>query len=380
MRIKFIGRGTYYQQIARALGTHTIAESHIAVNWGLQGDGLRDYRHRYPSITRKPMLNERQFGNKYQCVEAARAADVPVPESFATTPEHINTKAWIRKPYYSLGGRDIHRYTENDRLPNTHYLQEDLSERRRYEVRVHAMAWVPPEQWIMQKRVHEDGESQLTWNHHTGGRFITIENTNDPLFVRIRESVITLMRTLNYQFGAVDFIVCNAGERGRPLPHYFIEWNLAPGWTLDHVRDYYISSFRQLSRMELDDVTMMIEGGMLNGAPALTVETQEAQAPRRVVQQDDTPNFTEITERFAQALEPEIQAQPEPEPRRVEVVSSRVIPEQPTVEDDAARYAAMMADMADNMNFCPQCGRGVNTDIFGAMPRFCPGCGQQVRA
>jgi hypothetical protein len=351
------------------------------------------------------MLNENQFGNKYQCVEAARAADVPVPESFAATPEHVDTKAWIRKPYYSIGGRDIHRYTGQDSLPNTHYIQEDLSGIRRYEVRVHAMAWIPPEQWVMQKRVHEDGESQLTWNHHTGGRFITIENTSDPLFVRIRESVIALMRALNYQFGAVDFIVCNAGERGRPLPHYFIEWNLAPGWTLDHIRDYYISSFRALASLEMDDVTMMLEGGMLHNAQPIEVSSED-ERPRGEVQPTDDDRETEIVvrdiseaesdfdtseldlaaeladieRRIARNVTPEPDA-PQRESRRVEFVSSQVVPERaPDVEDDSARYAAMMSDMADNMNFCPQCGRTVNTDIFGAMPRFCPGCGQQVRA
>jgi hypothetical protein len=353
---------------------------------------------------RKPTLNLNQFGNKFDCVVAARDAGVPTPDSIPVTRDTVLqgragiTGNWITKPYYSLGGRDINRWTQGTDVPSTHYLQQDLSSTRRYEVRVHAMAWVRPENWIMQKRVHEDGENQLTWNHHTGGRFETINDTSDPLFVRIRESAQTLMGVLGYQFGAVDFIVCNAGERGRPLPHYFIEWNLSPGWTLDHIRDYYINSFRALTQLDMDTVTEMLEGGMLS-AP---VEASEAQAPRGEVQRNrpediEIPTLDEIPEQS----EPEPHAAQESiedlrefnlqenieELRRlmdrasieqpVEVVSSN-IPE-PEV-DDSARYAAALGDMSDSMNFCPQCGRSVNTDIFGAMPRFCPGCGSQVRA
>jgi hypothetical protein len=301
---------------------------------------------------------------------------------------------WIIKPYYSLGGRDIRRYERGSNVPATHYLQKDLSSTRRYEVRVHAMAWVPPEQWIIQKRVHEDGETQLTWNHHTGGTFITVNDTTDPLFVRIKETTAALMRTLGYQFGAADFIVCNAGERGRPLPHYFIEWNLAPGWTLDHIRDYYISAFRALSRMDIDDVTMMLEGGPLNGAPELVITaTQDAppQPEERLDLEIEAANHTDRRASIRQQVNTTnetarvVRRAPQVE-TPVEVITQNIpVQEEPgSVREvdgnDDARYAAMMADMADSMNFCPQCGRPVNTDIFGAMPRFCPGCGSQVRA
>jgi hypothetical protein len=385
MRLKFIGRGTYYRQIVRALGENRIAQSHTVVNWGLQGDNLRDYEARYPAIRRKPTLNERQFGNKYDCVEAARANGLPVPESI-THPYGSMRGDWIIKPYYSLGGRDIRRYERGSAVPNTHYLQKDLSSTRRYEVRVHAMAWVPPEQWIIQKRVHEDGETQLTWNHHTGGTFITVNDTTDPLFVRIKETTAALMRTLGYQFGAADFIVCNAGERGRPLPHYFIEWNLAPGWTLDHIRDYYISAFRALSRMDTDDVTMMLEGGLLNGAPELQITTtQDAppqQAERPLTPEEREPNAGDRRASIRQQVNTTnetarvVRRAPQVE-TPVEVVASRVVE-----QDDSARYAAAMADMADaqaELNFCPECGRSITSGMFST-PKFCTSCGQRVRA
>jgi hypothetical protein len=407
MRVKFIGRGTYFREIERALGRIQINQAHIAVNFGLQGDNLRDYRRRYPAIDRKPMLNRRIFGNKYECVRAAQAAGVAVPES--TNARTVSGEGWITKPFYSLGGRDISRW-DGGAIRDTHYFQKEITNRR-YEIRVHAMAWVDPNQWVMQKRVHDDGDTQLTWNHHTGGRFITIENATDGLHNRIRASVITLMRTFGYQFGAVDFIVTNAAHRGDPLPHYFIEWNLAPGWTLDRIRDYYVSSFRALSRMNIDQVHQMLESGQLDNASTVEiVTTTPSEEPRwfrelegdgvestigvhqgeeeRLVEEPDSPTpprdsrgrFTHVEGPVSVITQSAVQNAMRP--RRAEtnapVIQGRVVREADS--DDAADYEAHMREMAVEMNFCPGCGRPVNADIFGMTPRFCTGCGQQVRA
>jgi hypothetical protein len=393
MRIKFIGRGTYYRQITEAIGNYRISSSHIAVNFGLQGDNLRDYRRRFPAIDRLPMLNSQLFGNKYECVTAASTAGVPVPRSWRRGDVVPADVPIIRKPYYSLGGRDIERHSlANDTLPDTHYLQEEITNRR-YEVRVHAMAWVNPNQWVMQKRIHPEGDEQLTWNHHTGGTFVTIEDTTNPLFERIRQSVITLTRTLGYQFGAVDFIVTSAGERGRPLPHYFIEWNLAPGWTLDRIRNYYISSFRALSDMTMDQVHQMLESGVVDGAPSITVteeppDTQmgsfmnegEMSAPILPTEREPITLSNDVfTPEQIAAMRAQQEADTAAQVLEDSISVARVSMGQPS-RDDTADYEAHMQEMAEEVNFCHNCGRPISADIFGAVPRFCRGCGTQVRA
>ena len=41
MRLKWIGRGTFYTQIARAIGNqHRISNADGVINWGLQGRRL----------------------------------------------------------------------------------------------------------------------------------------------------------------------------------------------------------------------------------------------------------------------------------------------------------------------------------------------------
>ena len=378
LRIKFIGRGTYLNDIAQTVGSHRISNAHIAVNYGSQGDRLRDYRRRYPNIDRLPMLNERQFGNKYQCVAAAQRAGVPIPASASTVnemPNDMRNQPMIIKPYYSLGGRDIHRY-EGQTVPDTHYIQEDLSSRRRYEIRVHVFAWMSPESWIFQKRVHDDGEDQLTWNHHTGGRFITINDPSDALFQRVRESCQRLMSTLGYQFGAVDFIICNSGERGAPLPHYFIEWNLAPGFTLDTIRDYYIAAFNALKTLTMDDVMSMLEQGQVSN---LTPPAQPEE-PEELDEDLDEPDETIEDFNSRRAREVELAWQEMERQRLASRLMTMAQERQPEPQDEQADFESHMREMRDEMNFCPACGRPVNADIFGFIPRFCTGCGQRVRS
>ncbi len=381
LRLKFIGRGTYLNDIARLVGSNRISDAHLAINYGYQGDRLRDYRRRYPNIDRLPMINREQFGNKYQCVIAARDAGVPIPVSAHAgnlSEVDMDARTWIIKPYYSLGGRDIHRYDGHSPVPATHYLQEDLSARRRYEIRVHVFAWMSPESWIFQKRVHDEGEDQLTWNRHTGGRFITINDPSDALFQRVRESCQRLMSVLGYQFGAVDFIICNSGERGVPLPHYFLEWNLAPGFTLDAIRDYYVAAFNALKTLTMDDVMSMLEQGELQ-TPAVNepeeLPHQELESfPHEPENSESDETIEEFNARRAQEVELAWQ--------ELERLRRRQDTMPPEVEEEREQsdYEAHMQEMRDEMNFCPACGRPVNADIFGFIPRFCTGCGQRVRS
>lgn len=47
--------------------------------------------------------------------------------------------------------------------------------------------------------------------------------------------------------------------------------------------------------------------------------------------------------------------------------------------EEAIRYAEIQQEAEMEMNFCPECGRPVNRDIFGGLPKFCTSCGRKVR-
>lgn len=344
MRIKFFGRGTFYSQVRDRIGQNNrISECQGAVNWGLQGTRLTEYESRHPAILRMPILNHRQYGNKYDCVVAARENGLAAPASYRAGGNQPITMGgeWIIKPYYSLGGRGIEVYT-GQQIPHGFYLQERIMNRR-YEVRVHAWNWIDPASWVFQKRVHPDGEDQLTWNHHTGGSFITINEPTDPLHDRLRADVARLMAVFGYQFGACDFIICNAGERGARLPHYFLEWNLSPGWTLDNTRAAYIEAFRELTLLEPADFTALsLNEGMERGTMGHYQDREE--------------------------IDPLIGATEQYHRERVEPAPQPVEPaHQP------------QASQALISQFCHNCGQGVPETWLGSRVIFCLMCGTRVR-
>jgi hypothetical protein len=409
LKVKVFGRhgSDYMKAIKGWLGNHKIAECNIAFNYGLQGQKLKDYHAKYPQLQRLPIFNHEHIGNKYAHVQVARTAGVPVPITchkpeeypYAERPDGFR---WIAKPYYSLGGRDIDYHDEGNEVPNTHYVQQKI-DNRRYEMRVHAWAWVDPKHWIFQKRVHEDGENVLCWNAHNGGKFITVENPDEPLFERLREDTKKLMKAFGYQFGAADFIVQNPGKKGKLLKHYFMEWNLAPGWTLDRTEKVYKENFEALQGLNREQVDLLMEGiypwdgaweerpeePMLDLPPEeqVVVEIEEPQDWRRFrmpePQRVPAPHIQHEMERIRE-LEMEL-AHLQREQEEADILRQRNKEVERFLEiedeaDDADRYAEVMEEAQMEMNFCPQCGRPVNRDIFGGLPRFCTSCGRKVRA
>ncbi|MHA2063934.1 MAG: hypothetical protein ACXABY_06070 [Candidatus Thorarchaeota archaeon] len=416
----------------------------MAFNYGLQGKKLHDYHAKYPQLQRLPIFNHEQVGNKYDHVKMAQKAGIMVPITCREPAEYpIAERAdgfrWIKKPYYSLGGRDIDFHDENYALPHSHYVQQFI-DNRRYEMRVHAWAWIDPSNWIFQKRVHEDGENQLAWNHHNGGKFITIDNPTDPLHNRLREAVKKLMKKFGYQFGAADFIIQNPGKKGQKLVNYFIEWNLAPGWTLARIEKMYKDCFEVLQTLTKEHVDLLMEG-IFPWEPAFDRPVDEfVDEPARfvAVQQEeqavpvqrflfdeepedgveDIPGHDEVEEMmqnrwFTEAM---IQLQLDKENlfvdgiakivqehanyleehdrqrkdllkraenlrlEREEAEEERAYDELLAIpNDDDARYAEAMNEAQAEMNFCPECGHPVNRDIFGGLPKFCTSCGRKVR-
>jgi hypothetical protein len=272
MKIAVIGRAgsVYRKQIKNWLGSTPVSQAQGAFNYGLQGQKLREFMgaRNNRRLRNLPILNHEQLGNKYECIKGAQDAGVMTPASWQYRDRAaIDVDKLIIKPYYSLGGRNISRIGNLEAITpeeqRTHYIQEEITNRR-YELRCVAMSWIDPKDWLFQKRVHENGDEELAWNHHNGGKFITVEDPSEPLFDRVRKDVKTLMKAFNYQFGAVDFIVQNPGRRGEPLRHYFIEWNLAPGWTLERTAEWYEKNFKKLCDFTQEEYQALSDGMLLS--------------------------------------------------------------------------------------------------------------------
>lgn len=384
-KVKIFGRmgSNYMKKIRDWMGNHRIAECHLAFNYGLQGKRLDNYMRAYPQIKRLPIFNLQQCGNKYDHIKLAEEIGVPVPITERKPKERNDwfNFTWIKKPYYSLGGRDIEQWDGEEQIADTHYVQQ-LVDNRRYEVRVHAWAWIDPSKWIFQKRVHEEGNAVLAWNHHNGGKFITIDEPNDPLHDRIRDSVKKLMKKFGYQFGAVDFIIQNPGERGAKLKHYFIEWNLAPGWTLDKIEAIYKTHFESMEALDKDAIDMLLEG--IFPWEAAWNEAEENHGGLFAEEYILRPevNAEDVAVQFnAGRIEELVAAQHAVREAEIDAAYEQRLQEilEENEDADEVRYAEVQREAELEMNFCPECGGPVNRDIFGGLPKFCTRCGRKVR-
>ena len=273
LKIGWIGRGTFYKLIHNHLKREgvdsynlmEIAQNRsvdVLVNYGLHGEKLREWtqadRCNANFYTNGLVLNKNLYGNKLVCCMAVEATDVPVPTTITAGEVRslgrdqlagLVADHYIVKPLWSFGGRGIAPYG-GQRITDNQYLQRRIVDRR-YELRVHAMAWLPKEKWLVAKKTHPLGEEQLTWNFHTGGSFASIEQneSNTGVFKRAKEYAEKAMKALHYDFCSVDFIVANAS--GGPLPVYFLEANLATGFTTDRTGEFYMEAFKKLSSMTL---------------------------------------------------------------------------------------------------------------------------------
>ena len=239
------GRGSFYKKIAKSnqFSTHQVnfRRADIFINYGKTSWPAVDVNCYGKDIQK---INCIPFPNKYTaCMFIGNETDVAIPEVRLSPPYKKDKALWIVKPLRSFAGKNISEW-DGEKIPKEFYFQKRI-QNRRYELRVHAFSWMNPSNWIVQKRTHPDGDSQLTWNHHTGGYFTTIENGegNTGVFKRAKESAKKVIELLGYSFGAVDFIVSNDDK---PLVPYFIEVNAAPGFSIEQMIDYYNNAFSLL--------------------------------------------------------------------------------------------------------------------------------------
>ena len=268
-KIAVMGRegSDYRKKVDAWLGKVPFDQAHAVFNYGLQGQKLEAFmgRRENARLSALPIINHVQYGNKMECVMAVRNVGMSAPMSWKYRQrEDIDTNNLIVKPYYSLGGKGVRRIKSLDEITEeerrTHYIQEEIKNRR-YEMRVIGAAWMDPQEWRFMKRVHDGGEEVLAWNNHNGGRFITVNQPHGGVFDRLREDVATMFSLFNYGFGAVDFIIQN--NPGGNLKHYFIEWNLAPGWSMEKTEEFMKRCFLDLQEFDMEFLEAFAEGIIL---------------------------------------------------------------------------------------------------------------------
>jgi hypothetical protein len=202
------------------------------------------------------------------------------------------------------------------------------------------------------------------------------------------------MEALNYQFGAVDFIIQNPGEQGQPLKAYFIEWNLCPGWSLEAIKAAYHSSFCELEDLQLGAFQELADGSSLqHRAAAIMATTRRVEhdlrpsPPRRThaeVLRDGAESVRQLTEqrdRTRQRQRSEAErlgreaaavANAERQERALRVAREAVRNPDSFSSPDSSRFEPEIT----RNNFCHHCGRDIrDTDI-----NFCPNCGLNVEA
>jgi hypothetical protein len=257
MKFGMISRGTFPKRLSAHTGIErNNRDADVVVNYGVQGQGNQ---HRIDAM----YLNKYQHGNKLEDIRAIQE-HVQCPQSTEDYKLVLETgeENWIAKPYWSFAGKGIMPAKQYDTYggPRRCYYQKSLQYTRAFELRVHYFRWMPIDGWMLQEKVHKEGNDALTWNHHSGGSFNTVNTSkgkfypgqhNTGVFRKAKEMTAIAGPILGYQFGAADFIVTQDNEV------YFIEWNLAPGVTIRPVKDYYYNAFNELQLMSREDIAAM---------------------------------------------------------------------------------------------------------------------------
>lgn len=247
------------RRLANKLGWHVGTRgADLIVNYGKAGAEAAEFWGRYPIANTKPCINKEFIANKRkQCELADKACranlatdwvEVPLCSSYRNLLD-LND-VWIAKPFYGGYGRGIVPIEEynND---GSKYFQKRIMNRR-YELRVHAFMWQPIEEWRVHKKIHPDGNNQLTWNHHTGGKFITVNDHNRGVFLRAKQAAQFISSDLNFQFTGMDFIVDDN------MKLWFLEGNSCPGFT-ELSEGFYVQAFKDLKTLAETDFEKVMD-------------------------------------------------------------------------------------------------------------------------
>lgn len=214
------------------------------VNYGLAGDRLDLFYKRFPSAKRIPMLNRSIGYSKLNVCNRASKKDIPVPESRLTLDKGDKVDDWIEKRTNSIGGIGIRKARSKGSISGKYY--QKFIDKRRYELRVHAFAWIPKSDWRIQKRLGDANE--IAWNYKNGGHFVTVKSPNaSKTFVQAWDISEKVLDMLGMSFGAVDFLVDSNYNI------YFIEINSAPGFS-ELSKPIYVDAFAKLKLISKKDL------------------------------------------------------------------------------------------------------------------------------
>jgi len=209
------------------------------VNYGLAGDRLASFFRRFPSAKKIPMLNKSIGHSKLNVCLRAGKQDIPVPESRTTLTMKHDKKEWIEKRIKSIGGIGICKARGRGSISGKYY--QKFIDKRRYELRVHAFAWLDKENWRVQKRY--GAADEIAWNYKNGGHFVTVHKPRlYDTFIKAENISEKIMSMLGMSFGAVDFLVDNNQKV------YFIEINSAPGFS-ELSKPIYVDAFTKLKQL-----------------------------------------------------------------------------------------------------------------------------------
>ena len=218
------------------------------INYGLAGDRLDSFYKRFPSARKIPMLNRSIGYSKLNVCNRAGKRDILVPESRLSLGKGDSTDEWIEKRTNSIGGIGIRKARGKGSIPGKYY--QKFVDKRRYELRVHAFAWIPKSDWRVQKRLGSADE--IAWNYKNGGHFVTVKNPKAyQTFVQAWDISEKILDMLGMSFGAVDFLVDSSHKV------YFIEINSAPGFS-ELSKPIYVDAFTRLKSLSKKDLLKFV--------------------------------------------------------------------------------------------------------------------------
>jgi hypothetical protein len=219
------------------------------INYGLAGVKLDSFYKKFPSARKIPTINKNIGYSKLSVCNRASKKDIPVPESRLTLGKGESTSDWIEKRTNSIGGIGICQARGHGSIAGKYY--QKFIKNRRYELRVHAFAWIPKTSWRVQKRLGSADE--IAWNYKNGGHFVTVQSPkSSKTFVQAWDISNKILDMLGMSFGAVDFLVDTSYNL------YFIEINSAPGFS-ELSKPIYVDAFTRLKQLSKKDILKLVK-------------------------------------------------------------------------------------------------------------------------
>lgn len=214
------------------------------INYGLAGQKFDTFLRRNPAANRTGIINRYVGRSKYHAVKDAEAEGILVPATKLSLSKGDKISNFIEKRIHSSCGKGIRAARGKGRLTGSYY--QEMIDDRRFELRVHAFAWLPEDEWQLSKR--HGPSDQIAWNHAQGGYFSSVRRPNGyKVFLEAKEIAARILKIRNMAFGGVDLIVDNK------MRVYFIEVNSSPGF--EELNKYlYVRAFEKLKGMSATKV------------------------------------------------------------------------------------------------------------------------------